>query len=804
MPRIARLLTVLVAATALVVGTVAPVSVATASASSSTSASSPRALADLTKTGVVKTSLVGFTPGNIISDAVFTNKSTMTEAQIQTFLNSKVSRCQSGYVCLKDLKAPTQKKSADAYCSGYAASSGETAARIIYKVAQSCNMNPQVLITMLQKEQGLVTHTWPSDWRYNAAMGQACPDTAPCDVAYAGFFAQVYGAARQMQIYLEGKWFQWYKAGQTWQIQYHPDRVRCGTGAVYIANKATEAMYYYTPYQPNASALAAGYGEGNSCASYGNRNFYNYFTDWFGSTQATKAPGPALGSVDSASFVIGLDTAGVVWAYPFAKGVWGEQVKIASGLTGYRQVFSVGNLLGKGHRDLIGIAADGRAWLIPGTGGITFGAPRLLTSAWQNAVEITPAGDFDGDGLPDVFTTNAAGELLLWRGLESGTFAPGKVIGSGWNVTDRLIGGYDMTRDGKIDLVARWADGSLVVYRGDGKGGWLSGTVKAGHGWQVMDKIFVPGDFSGDGIPDILASNAAGTLTSYIGQGDGRVSTGSTVGSGWHQMSSASGAGAVAGAARVPTAGVGDIDNDGARDVLAVFGNELRNYRGTGTGRFAGTVKISSSWSPTDQLLSLGDFNGDGVRDIGRITDSGDFYLLLGNGAGGFGEQKQIGHGWDVVDIFLTGFDFNGDGFNDVIARNGVGELILYAGDNAGGWLASRPVIGWGWDIVTDAFYTGDFDRNGTPDILARMKNGTLRLYSMSGNGSWAGSRDVGWGWQDFTAVTSPGDFNGDGHVDVLARTSTGALKLYRGDGTGAWLGALEVGSGWNSVSQLR
>lgn len=282
-----RWLATLIAVFALVLGTAAPVSAASASVPPAAGAVSTAAapLAARAPGGPVKTSLAGFQPGNIISDAVFTDKSTMTEAQIQAFLDSKVSQCRSGYVCLKDLRVATQSKSADAYCSGYTGTSSESAARILYKVAQACDMNPQVLIVMLQKEQGLVTHTWPSDWRYNAAMGQACPDTAPCNVAFAGFFAQVYGAARQMQIYLEGRWFQWYKAGQTWQIQYHPDRARCGTSGVYIVNKATEALYYYTPYQPNAAALRAGYGTGDSCSSYGNRNFYNYFTDWFGSTQ---------------------------------------------------------------------------------------------------------------------------------------------------------------------------------------------------------------------------------------------------------------------------------------------------------------------------------------------------------------------------------------------------------------------------------------------------------------------------------------------------------------------------------------
>ncbi|MBS1906035.1 MAG: hypothetical protein JST33_05580 [Actinobacteria bacterium] len=227
-----------------------------------------------------------FRAGNIISDAVFTNSSTMSASQVQTFLQSKVSACRSGYVCLKDFQQSTPNKSADRYCNGYSGSSGESAATIIAKVAQSCGINPQVLVVMLQKEQGLVLDTWPVGAQYAAAMGQACPDTAPCDPSFAGFFAQVYGGARQMKIYLEGVYFTWYAPGRTWNILYNPNEA-CGSSPVYIENAATSALYYYTPYQPNAAALAAGYGTGNSCSAYGNRNFFNFFTDWFGSTQVS-------------------------------------------------------------------------------------------------------------------------------------------------------------------------------------------------------------------------------------------------------------------------------------------------------------------------------------------------------------------------------------------------------------------------------------------------------------------------------------------------------------------------------------
>ncbi|MGB4136021.1 MAG: cell wall-binding repeat-containing protein [Microbacterium sp.] len=280
LPGIPRIAASLIAVAALVVGVLLPVQAASASVAA--------------VGGPVKATLDGFTPGNIISDAVFTSKDTMTEAQIQSFFNGKVSSCQSGYTCLKDFRITSVNRSADEYCKGYTGAANESAARIIYRVSQSCNINPQVLIVMLQKEQGLVTHTWPSSWRYDIALGQGCPDDAACDPDYVGFFHQIYGAARQMQIYMEGRYFTWYAPGRTWNILYNPD-TSCGSAPVYVANKATAALYYYTPYQPNAAALRAGYGSGDYCSAYGNRNFYNYFTDWFGSTQT--APLATFGSM---------------------------------------------------------------------------------------------------------------------------------------------------------------------------------------------------------------------------------------------------------------------------------------------------------------------------------------------------------------------------------------------------------------------------------------------------------------------------------------------------------------------------
>lgn len=227
-----------------------------------------------------------FDAGYIISDSKFYNSNSMTATQIQTFLNEQVPTCHpskdsnpSSIVCLKNYKTTTIAKKADAYCSGYTGGKTQTAAQIIDGVARSCGVSQQVLLVLLQKENGLVTHDWPSPWRYKTAMGFGCPDTAACDSQYYGFFNQVFNAARQYKLYKANPSSYQYRVG-TNVIQWHPN-VSCGTSTVKIRNQATAGLYNYTPYRPNQAALDAGYAEGNSCSSYGNRNFYLYYRDWF-------------------------------------------------------------------------------------------------------------------------------------------------------------------------------------------------------------------------------------------------------------------------------------------------------------------------------------------------------------------------------------------------------------------------------------------------------------------------------------------------------------------------------------------
>jgi hypothetical protein len=239
-------------------------------------------------------STAGWDPGNIMTDDIFTNSGALNPTQIQAFLESKNPSCDTWGTQPSEFGGGTRAQWGTAHgvpppytCLKDYVEGGIGSAHIIYNAAQTFQINPEVLIVLLQKEQGLVTDQWPLPSQYRSATGYGCPDTAACDSQYYGLTNQIQWAARMFRAIQNNSptWYTPYVVGNNY-IRYSPDS-SCGGSTVNIRNRATQALYNYTPYQPNAAALAAGYGTA-PCGAYGNRNFFLYFTDWFGST--TTAP----------------------------------------------------------------------------------------------------------------------------------------------------------------------------------------------------------------------------------------------------------------------------------------------------------------------------------------------------------------------------------------------------------------------------------------------------------------------------------------------------------------------------------
>lgn len=123
-------------------------------------------------------------------------------------------------------------------------------------------INPAAILAVLQKEQSLVTMRDRHDGALNAAMGYGCPDGGGCNGNYRGFTKQVEWGSWQLRYNYEraqGNGFKTYQVG---------DKAVIDGQKVIIGNRATSALYRYTPHLgTNFTTLFAKYNPGGSGAS---------------------------------------------------------------------------------------------------------------------------------------------------------------------------------------------------------------------------------------------------------------------------------------------------------------------------------------------------------------------------------------------------------------------------------------------------------------------------------------------------------------------------------------------------------
>jgi heme oxygenase len=269
------------------------------------------------------------------------------------------------------------------------------------------------------------------------------------------------------------------------------------------------------------------------------------------------------------------------------------------------------------------------------------GAVALLLAAWAPPA----SADWSGDAKGDVLAIDSAGGLLMYRGDGAGHFISGnQQVGSGWGSFTALLAS-EFSGDGRTDLLARQTDGTLLMYRGNGRSGFATGTGESlGGGWQGFTALVTPGDFNGDSKPDILARQSDGALLLYRGNGDsGFAGPGVAVGTGWQDFTA--------------LLGPGDFSGDGNPDVLARGADgTLWMYRGNGKGGWVtgSGEKIGTGWQSFTALAARGDFSGDGNPDVLARQSGGALLMYRGNGAGGFlPGAVTIGTGWQSL-TFLT------------------------------------------------------------------------------------------------------------------------------------------------------
>lgn len=348
-------------------------------------------------------------------------------------------------------------------------------------------------------------------------------------------------------------------------------------------------------------------------------------------------------------------------------------------------------------------------------------------------------GDFQGEGRSGVISVSQMDDSSVGTsfaygqpgGLLAAPFGRG-LVGGGF-AGDAAVGDFD--GDGAIDGAGS-GGGTIKAYLNDGTGGMTAGTELPVDLENGVDGRLAPGDFTGDGIEDILSG---------YGTSEG--------------------------------------------DVNPTYGYMLQLFPGNEEGTFDDPI---AQQTPIDMpnAISAGDFNGDGNLDFAAGAYDGFVYMYAGDGQGAFTQIGKFGptcgcqSPWDVE----TG-DFNGDGLDDVVApMRFEDELVVYLSQADETFVRGQrldvPQVD-GWNANPYSVSVGDMNGDGKLDLITgNYMNDSAMVYVGDGDGTFSLGEVLVPDPSGFSAHgTFVGDFNGDGKADPSVASQDGDIAVYLNQG---------------------
>lgn len=428
-----------------------------------------------------------------------------------------------------------------------------------------------------------------------------------------------------------------------------------------------------------------------------------------------------------------------------------------------------------------------------GNGTFTTGPVTALSNSTYNFVTMQ-AFDVNSDGKLDLvlvggtYSTTSAVLSLLGNG--DGSFTPTAVSPiynqpiTGGDSSALAFTIADFNGDGKPDLAVLgggvYPEGFIVAL---GKGDGTFSPLGVLYGGNLSLNQIASGDFNGDGIPDIVATNFYYPGNSYVflGKGDGSFTPVTAPINNTEFNSQII---------------VGDFNNDGKTDIAFGSDSAVDVYLGNGDGTFAEAPGAPFAGAGIDMVA--GDFNHDGNVDFAGVDNyNGVIDLLEGNGDGTFSlivTTPQVMNFAAPV-VGLTAADFNGDGVPDlamITTYIDTAQIMLTQTTHTfTTTINNLAPVGAGTHVV-DAKYSGDSHYSAATSNTVSLTAGLAPLVISPASGTYTSGQTVTIS-ESVPGATiyyeAGGMLNTNGFV-----TYTGPIKLDEGGSTFIIAYATETG----------
>ena len=348
--------------------------------------------------------------------------------------------------------------------------------------------------------------------------------------------------------------------------------------------------------------------------------------------------------------------------------------------------------------------------------------------------------DYDGDGRIDIFLPagGKSGVPILYHNVGGGKFEDAtQRAGLGLNIlgTSCTTGDYD--NDGFTDLVIG-VNGRVILEHNEKNGTFKDVTKSSGikREGSVLGLTLIDYDHDGDldlyvggrsGLHEIAAGpnfSADGTTTEnamWRNNGDG-------------SFTDVTAALALNGVAEAIGAIGSDINNDRAVDLIVGSGTASTIFENPREGKF----KTIHPWSDSIQHKTFGtavlDFDHDGWMDVAFTHDASPALTLWRNNRGKSFEQVKLPETNWVRAFGVAAFDYDNDGWVDLVAvgetKEGKGEVRLFRNLGPDGFKDVTADVGLDKIQLEDprAIITGDYDNDGTTDLLITQNHGPAVL----------------------------------------------------------------------------